>query len=301
MEEVIIDQDTKDILQCLIDTSRIQRLSTTTKLLKSSRIKGALLYGPPGTGKTHLARTLAGVSGSRMLIIDGSAILSKWIGHNEKGVKAAFTLARKLHPCVLFIDEVDSLFVRRHSDQRSWERSTVNMFLQQMDGFGNDEKAPFVLVATNRPRDLDEAFLRRLPQKILVGMPTVSAREQILKVLLKDENLDPDVDLNYLANKTDGYSGSDLQCVCEEAALFWIMKHSKTQLRDDNELDNEEVIRLGRVHFESALQNIKCTVSDSMLQTITPFAEKFGGDIRKLLGRPPKAKEADSAEKKVCE
>lgn len=268
-------------------------LGASKTLLRATRIKGALLYGPPGTGKTHLARTLAKVSASSMLVIDGATILSKWVGDSEKGVKAAFTLARKLFPCVLFIDEVDSLFGRRESIQRSGERSIVNQFLQQMDGLATHDESPFILVTTNRPGDLDEAYLRRLPQKILIGMPDVSARSQILRVLLKGENLDAEVDIETLAKRTIWYTGSDLRSVCEEAVLLWMIEESKASRSDAAAVASS----LCNAHFERALEKIKPTVSELTLRQMTPFAEKNGGDTRRLI---LKAKYSESIPNSVC-
>jgi len=109
-----------------------------------------------------------------MLAVDSAVLNIKWIGETEKMIRATFTLARKLAPCVVFVDEVDSLFRRRTSDDRSWERTAITQFLQEMDGLKEDGTAkdkPFLLVATNRPMDLDDAFLRRLPQKFYIDLP----------------------------------------------------------------------------------------------------------------------------------
>jgi len=206
-EDVIMDEEIKETVKHLVLLSNSHVEATSSFLLKQIRISGALLYGPPGTGKTHLSRAIAKESGANMLSIDSATIQNKFVGETEKCIKAAFTLAAKLFPCVLFIDEVDALFYRRSSDDKSWERSALTQFLQEMDGLEKSDKAPFVVVATNRPWDLDDAFLRRLPQKIRFGLPGTESRSKILRTFLKEDDLDPLVSIDSLAKQTDGYSG----------------------------------------------------------------------------------------------
>ncbi|KAK7562504.1 hypothetical protein IWX91DRAFT_54892 [Phyllosticta citricarpa] len=166
-DEVIIDGEVKETIKFLTSMFKFRAETTSHFLLSQIQIKGALLYGPPGTGKTHFSRAIAKESGASMLAIDGSQVTSMWVGETEKYIKAAFTLATKLAPCVLFIDEADSLFRRRSSEDRSWERSSITQFLTLMDSVRQNPKgdAPFVLVATNRPMDLDDAFLADSPKR----------------------------------------------------------------------------------------------------------------------------------------
>ncbi|KAL2669990.1 hypothetical protein Neosp_014869 [[Neocosmospora] mangrovei] len=210
----------QNLVDCIINPAYFTPSTPPTSLLSQARIKGILLYGPPGTGKTHLTRSIAKESGASMLCVDGASLLSKYVGEIEKNIKAAFTLAAKLYPCVLFIDEVDSLFYDRGMARRTWERSAVTQFLMQMDGLAQNDKAPCVIVATNRPNSLDNAFLRRLPQKIPIGLPDMKSRSDILRVLLEGEELEPLVNMDSLARETEGYSGSDLRSLCAEAALI---------------------------------------------------------------------------------
>ncbi|KAH8884125.1 AAA ATPase, partial [Thozetella sp. PMI_491] len=223
-EDVILDDDVKTTVKCLVGISKL-RVQVTSKYLSSQmQVKGAMLYGPPGTGKTHLARALAKSVGSTMLAVDCATLQSKWVGETEKLIKATFTLARKLSPCVVFIDEVDALFRRRTSSDRSWERSAITQFLQDMDGLRQNATTvaattPFVLVATNRPMDLDDAFMRRLPQKFYIGLPSRAARAKILNLFLDKDDLDASVNIEDLARRTEGYSGSDLRSLSAQAAL----------------------------------------------------------------------------------
>jgi len=146
--------------------------------------------------------------------------MSKWLGDSNKYVRAVFTLCSKLAPAVLFIDEVDSmLHARGKVDEQPAVRELKNEFMLHWDGLRTREwEQVVVLAATNRPFDLDDAILRRLPRRILVPLPDHSSRLQILRLLLHDELLDEDVSLEQLASRSDGYSGSDLKALCVRAA-----------------------------------------------------------------------------------
>jgi SpoVK/Ycf46/Vps4 family AAA+-type ATPase len=233
-----------------------------------------MFYGPPGTGKTHLCRAIAKESGMTMLIIDGATVESKWVGESEKLIKASFTLAEKLNPCILFIDEVDSLFAQRKSEDKSWERSKINQFLQEMDGLSSRAKAPFVIVATNRPADLDEAFIRRLPQKIPFCLPTAAQREGIFKVFLKDEDLSDCVSLEQLVVDTDGFSGSDIRSLCGAAALAWSMEQSDSTTVEDSQ-DERPSLLLTTEHFQSAFETAMPSVSTQSITDIERFEKRF--------------------------
>jgi len=194
----------------------------------------------------------------------------------EKNVKAIFTLAKKLSPCVVFIDEADAIFGSRSSHaNRTSHRELINMFLQQWDGM-NDLSA-FIMVATNRPFDLDDAVLRRLPRRLLVDLPTEKDREEILKIHLKDESLDSDVSLADIAAQTNFYSGSDLKnisvaaalsCTREEIALLTTRPGYAPPVRRT----------LAKRHFEKALDEISASISEDMssLAAIKKFDEKYG-------------------------
>lgn len=162
-----------------------------------------------------------------MLSIDYATTQAYYVGEAEKYIRAAFSLAAKLHPCVLLIDEADALFYRRSSSSTSWERSATTQFLVEMEGLAKRPDAPLVVVATNRPWDLDEAFLRRLPQKFYIGLPDQDSRAAILRTFLKDDDLDPAVDIDGMARATKGFSGSDLRSLCAEAALVWKMEQGR--------------------------------------------------------------------------
>eukprot|EP00249_Psilotum_nudum_P025093 c29372_g2_i2 orf=685-4584(+) len=182
--------------------------------------KGILLFGPPGTGKTMLAKAVATEAGANFINISMSSIASKWFGEGEKYVKAVFTLASKISPSVVFVDEVDSMLGRREKPgEHEAMRKMKNEFMANWDGLRTkDRERVLVLAATNRPFDLDEAVIRRLPRRLMVNLPDATNRMKILKVILAKEDMAPDVDLSEISSMTEGYSGSDLKNLCVMAA-----------------------------------------------------------------------------------
>ncbi|KAI4375254.1 hypothetical protein MLD38_013146 [Melastoma candidum] len=182
--------------------------------------KGILLFGPPGTGKTLLAKALATEAGANFISITGSALTSKWFGDAEKLTKALFSFASRLAPVIIFVDEVDSLLgARGGAFEHEATRRMRNEFMAAWDGLrSKDSQRILILGATNRPFDLDDAVIRRLPRRIYVDLPDADNRKKILSIILAQENLQPDFDINELANVTDGYSGSDLKNLCIAAA-----------------------------------------------------------------------------------
>lgn len=182
--------------------------------------KGILLFGPPGTGKTMLAKAVATEAGANFINISMSSITSKWFGEGEKYVKAVFSLASKIAPSVVFVDEVDSMLGRRENPgEHEAMRKMKNEFMVNWDGLRTkDKERVLVLAATNRPFDLDEAVIRRLPRRLMVNLPDASNRAKILRVILAKEELARDLDLDVVASMTEGYSGSDLKNLCVTAA-----------------------------------------------------------------------------------
>lgn len=194
--------------------------------------KGVLLFGPPGTGKTMLAKAVATEAGANFMNVSLSSVASKWFGEGEKFVKAVFSLARKIAPSVIFIDEVDSMLGKRGEKRTEHEatRKMKNEFMSAWDGLRTrDSERVLVLGATNRPFDLDDAVLRRLPRRLLVDLPDAANRAKILKIITREEVLGPDVDLEALATMLQGYSGSDLRNLCIAAAYNPIRELLKTE------------------------------------------------------------------------
>ncbi|KAM0044403.1 putative transcription factor interactor and regulator FHA-SMAD family [Helianthus debilis subsp. tardiflorus] len=209
----------KDTLKELVMLP-LQRPELFCKGQLTKPCKGILLFGPPGTGKTMLAKAVATEAGANFINISMSSITSKWFGEGEKYVKAVFTLASKISPSVVFVDEVDSMLGRRENPgEHEAMRKMKNEFMVNWDGLRTkDTERVLVLAATNRPFDLDEAVIRRLPRRLMVNLPDAPNRAKILKVILAKEDLSPDIDLDAVANMTEGYSGSDLKNLCVTAA-----------------------------------------------------------------------------------
>ncbi|XP_012829183.1 PREDICTED: ATPase family AAA domain-containing protein 1-B-like [Erythranthe guttata] len=182
--------------------------------------KGLLLFGPPGTGKTLIAKALATEAGANFMNISTGCITSRWYGEDEKFVRGLFSYAAKLAPVVIFVDEVDDLLgARGGNSEHESTRRFRNEFMLRWDGLkSTDSQRILVLGATNRPFDLDDAVIRRMPRRIYVDLPDVKNRTQILKVLLAKENLESGFSFEQLAKATDSYSGSDLKNLCVAAA-----------------------------------------------------------------------------------
>ncbi|KAL0371873.1 UNVERIFIED_CONTAM: Spastin [Sesamum calycinum] len=186
-------------------------------LLKPCR--GILLFGPPGTGKTMLAKAIANEAGASFINVSMSTITSKWFGEDEKNVRALFTLAAKVAPTIVFVDEVDSMLGQRNrAGEHEAMRKIKNEFMTHWDGLlSKPGERILVLAATNRPFDLDEAIIRRFERRIMVGLPSVENREKILRTLVSKEKVE-ELDFMELAAMTEGYSGSDLKNLCITAA-----------------------------------------------------------------------------------
>lgn len=277
--------ETISALKLLTSLALIRPDAFSYGVLAHDKITGCLLYGPPGTGKTMLAKAVAHESGANMLEISGASINDKWVGETEKLTRAVFTLAKKLSPCVIFIDEADALLANRSSmSQRNSHRDQINQFLKEWDGV--EGTSAFVMVATNRPFDLDDAVLRRLPRKILVDLPTQADRAAILRLLLRGEKLEEDVSVEEYAQRTPYYSGSDLKSVCVAAAMAAVEEenHAANAYNDANAGKEQEPYKyperrvLRREHFERAMKQIPASISEDMLslRLIRKFDEEYG-------------------------
>lgn len=172
-----------------------------------------------------LAKAVATEGGATFLSIDASSIENKWLGESEKNARAMFTLARRLSPCVIYIDEVDSILSSREQGDESSHGTLTSVkttIMQEWDGLRSSASGAgrvVVIGSTNRPFDLDEAVLRRMPRRILVDLPDVDTREAILKVSLQHNRVSADVNLTAVAKRLEGYTGSDIKEVCREAVV----------------------------------------------------------------------------------
>ncbi|KAG0305895.1 hypothetical protein BGZ98_003338 [Dissophora globulifera] len=241
-KNTIIPPETIHTLQTMITLPLVRPQLFSYGLLQNEFLSGLLLFGPPGTGKTLLAKAVAKESGARMLEIKASDIFDMYVGEGEKNVSAVFSLARKLSPCVIFLDEVDSIFRVRGSaggggagsgGGNSSQREILNQFMVEWDGLrsSGQNHGIVVMASTNRPFELDDAVLRRLPRRILVDLPSEQAREQILNVYLSQEQLEEGIDVKELAKNTAFYSGSDLKNLCVSAVLASVREDVECEIR----------------------------------------------------------------------
>jgi len=277
--DVQANPETIETLKTLTSLSLLRPEAFTYGVLATDKIPGLLLYGPPGTGKTLLARAVAKESGATVLEVSGSDVYDKYVGESEKNVRAIFSLARKLTPCIVFIDEADAIFATRDSQhKRTSHREIINQFLREWDGM-NDASA-FIMVATNRPYDLDDAVLRRLPRRLLVDLPKEKDREAILRIHLKNELRDASVSLSDLASQTPFYSGSDLKNLSVAAALICVREENEAAKAHDGPTPYEHAPKrtLTLRHFEKAMDEISASISEDMssLSAIRKFDEKYG-------------------------
>ncbi|KAK2845318.1 hypothetical protein Q7C36_010172 [Tachysurus vachellii] len=224
-----------------------------SKLLQPPR--GVLLYGPPGCGKTLIAKAAAKTSGCRFINLQVSTLTDKWYGESEKLTAAVFSLAVKLQPCIIFIDEIDSFLRCRSSLDHEATAIMKAQFMSLWDGLetGPDTQV-MVMGATNRPQDVDIAIRRRMPTAFYVRLPDKAQRKEILHLILSGEHLSTAVNLMEIAEQTEGFSGSDLREVCRDAALYRVrdfirkqqMKQITQQLRlhqDEDETEDRLCLR----------------------------------------------------------
>ncbi|GBF36848.1 CDC48 family AAA ATPase [Methanofervidicoccus abyssi] len=228
--------------------------------------KGILLFGPPGTGKTLLAKAVANESDANFISVKGPEIFSKWVGESEKAIREIFRKARQTAPTVIFFDEIDSIAPRRGMDIGSSgvTEKVVNQLLTELDGL-EEPKDVVVIAATNRPDILDPALLRpgRLDRVLLVPLPDKEARYEIFKVHTKKMPLAEDVDLKKLAEKTEGYTGADIEAICREAAMIALRENI-----------NAEKVEMR--HFEEAMKKIKPSVRKEDMEIYKRLAEEYG-------------------------
>lgn len=225
---------------------------------------GLLLYGPPGTGKTYMARAVAGELGARFLTVTLADILDKYIGESEQNLHALFQRARQLAPAVLFLDEVDAIGGKRAQySGSSGMRTVVNQLLQEMDGIGSDNDGLFVLGATNHPWDVDTALLRpgRFDRVVLVLPPDEPAREAILRHHLAGRPV-AGIDLRSVVQRTDGFSGADLEHLAATAAEKAMMDSiASGQVRPITMADMESALADVRPSTTAWLQSARNVVT----------------------------------------
>ena len=261
-EDVAGQDEAKEALQEIVDF-----LHNTQKYTEVGAVvpKGALLVGPPGTGKTLLAKAVAGEAKVPFFSISGSEFVEMFVGMGAARVRDLFKQAQEKAPCIVFIDEIDTIGKSRSAggpggnDERE---QTLNQLLSEMDGFDPD-KGVIILAATNRPETLDKALLRpgRFDRRIPVELPDLAGREAILKVHAKKVKLGTDVDFNTIARATSGTSGADLANMINEAALRAVKMGRKTIIQSDLE-ESVEVVIAGYQRKNAVIQpKDKCIIA----------------------------------------
>jgi len=239
--------------------------------------RGILLFGPPGCGKTLLAAAVATEIDANFYSIDAASIMSKWLGEAEQNVAKLFGSARKSStggkPAIVFVDELDSL-MGQHSNEVGGEIRVRNQFLKEMDGIVDKGKNlhVYVIGATNKPWDLDWAFIRRFQKRILVPLPDHHTRLMMLKLYTNNLQIDQDVDLHELARLSEGFSGSDIRDVCQAAQLKLIGEFFESGKATDREAKPRSITMND---FRQILEERKPSVSLDMLSLYNRWFEAF--------------------------
>jgi len=255
--------------------------------------KGVLFYGPPGCGKTLLAKAIANECQANFISIKGPELLTMWFGESEANVRDIFDKARSASPCVLFFDELDAIAKARGAslgDAGGAADRVINQILTEMDGMGA-KKNVFIIGATNRPDIIDPAILRpgRLDQLIYIPLPDLLSRMNILKATLRKSPVAKNVDLEFLAKQTNGYSGADLTEICQRACKLAIRESIEKDIEREKaraatattttdssmeNVDNSELVpEITRNHFEEAMKFARRSVSDNDIRKYEMFSQ----------------------------
>ncbi|KAG1775036.1 P-loop containing nucleoside triphosphate hydrolase protein [Suillus placidus] len=270
--------------------------------------RGILLYGPPGTGKSYLAKAVATEAKSTFFSVSSSDLVSKWQGDSERLVKNLFEMAREQKPAIIFIDEVDSLAGTRNESESEGSRRIKTEFLVQMNGVGHDDTGVLVLGATNIPWQLDPAIKRRFEKRIYIPLPGPDARKRMFEIHVGSTpcELEPK-DYRLLADRTEGYSGSDISIVVRDALMQPVRKViSATHFKpippssslgkakwtpcspgDSNavektwsDIDSDELVEppLRLADFIKSLDNVRPTVTEADIKRHDDWTKESGND-----------------------
>ena len=245
--------------------------------------RGVLLFGPPGTGKTMLAKAIATESEANFISIKGPELLSKYVGESEKAIRETFRKARQAAPTIIFFDEIDSMVPTRGTafDTGVTERM-VSQILTEIDGL-EELKNVVVVAATNRPDMVDPALLRpgRLERFIYVRPPDLKEREIIFNIHLKGKPIAPDIDIQELAQRTQGYVGADIEAICHEAAIIALRDWIKPGMDRETVKIESLNVRIQKEHFEKAFTMVRPTQWDQKeYETMADITKAINKDTK---------------------
>lgn len=252
-----LDSVVQELRESVVLPVRHRNIFSQSKLWQAP--KGVLLHGPPGCGKTLIAKATAKEAGMRFINLDVAILTDKWYGESQKLASAVFSLALKIQPCIVFIDEIDSFLRSRNSNDHEATAMMKTQFMMLWDGLNtNSDTTVIVMGATNRPQDLDKAILRRMPAQFHIGLPSIYQRLEILKLILNSEIVHELVDFNRIAKLTNGFSGSDLRELCRNASVLRMRQFMRL---------NENKISIKTNESSEILYN--CNVTNDELLAIT--------------------------------
>lgn len=261
--------------------------------------KCILLFGPPGTGKTFLGKAIATETDSTFFSIQPATIMSKYVGESEKKIKDVFDEAKKRKPSIIFIDEIDSLMMQRSEQDGEGSRRVKNQLLTEIDGVNGGMEGITLLCATNLPEKLDDAMMRRFDRRIYIPLPDREARKTLFRVHMKgSDHVLTDTDISALSDRTEGFSGSDISQLCQDAnylPLEFATEATHFKKRDGHwypcdmmdegavaktydqvEKDKLKVPEVNMQDFEDALKRVKPSVNKNSLLKYEKFTEAKG-------------------------
>lgn len=257
--------------------------------------KGVLMYGPPGCGKTLLAKAIANECGANFISIKGPELLDAHIGESEANIRALFDKARAAAPCILFFDEMDSIAKARGGKSGGGSGigdNVINTILTEIDAVEESKKV-FVIGATNRPDILDPSIMRpgHLDQLVYIPLPDFASRVAIFKANLRKCPVSPDVDINKLAQSTEGFSGADITEICQRAAKNAIRQdiavdidNANNILAGNKHLQRQSVQYISKHHFEEAMSRARRSVSETQIEQYKQFIQKQKADASSAVG-----------------
>ncbi|GHM58709.1 MAG: hypothetical protein sL5_07870 [Candidatus Mesenet longicola] len=236
--DVVVDDSLKQRLRMVCCNQMTEEMRKMFKNKSINSLGGYILYGPPGNGKTLIARAVAGESNMNFISISGSELIGVYIGHGAHAVRKLFEMAKKYSPCIVFIDEIDAVAPKRSggfiNNSAYHCRESLTQLLTAIDGF-ESRKDIIVIGATNLIDDIDPALIRpgRLGQKVFVSNPNMKARQKILELYMRDTDTDQKLNLKDIAEKTQGYSGAELEQLVNEAKICAVEQGRSTVNMED--------------------------------------------------------------------